>query len=177
MKERSAALSDQEVKGILAGELTCLWRPIRFPKGFDVDRFGPKGDVDEVFFWATDLKPAASAGLYARKKGPDGWLRFLGPCPFGVPGDQLRVKEASRWSAELDGDGDCEVEYRADGAKLRRTQVDESGYSSIRNYKFWTPSTQMPLWASRLCLKVLTIEARKDDGKWWWVVSFERGQA
>lgn len=168
MKERSAALSDQEVKGILAGELTHLWRPIRPPRG---DGWRPVGKMIRT---KTDLSDPAFRWDRTGALGATQWVEDR--CPFGAPGDQFLVKEASRWSAELDGDGDCEVEYRADGAKLRRTQVDESGYSSIRNYKFWTPSTQMPLWASRLCLKVLTIEARQDDGKWWWVVSFERVQ-
>jgi len=39
---------------------------------------------------------------------------------------------------------------------------------------FWTPSQQMPQWASRNNLEVTSIEAKQIDGIWSWVIGVKK---
>lgn len=142
MKDTPILMSGPLVVPTLAGLKIHSCRP---------NKLAIPDDADEVFFWSTDREPAAKPGLYARKNGPGGWLRFLGPCPYGVPGDRLWVRET--W-AYYGGDEYLyqqhreSVAYRAD---FRPTLAE--GLDSIPGGR-WRPSIHMPRWASRITLEV-----------------------
>ena len=74
--------------------------------------------------------------------------------PFGVPGDVVWFREkATLKSAGLAGLTDFEIDYCAD------RQIQGFNGLSCRPYKphKWTPSTQMPRWASRIVRTVTRV--------------------
>ena len=143
MKERPILVSGPLVRPIQTDHKTQTRRIIRAPRG---EGWMPWAILQDPLRFSWERKENLMRKTHDQI------------CPYGQPGDRLWVREASRWSGSLDG-GDCEVEYRADGAKLRRTVVGESGYSSTRDWKLWTPSIHMPRWASRLSLEVTEVRA------------------
>lgn len=70
------------------------------------------------------------------------------PCPYGVPGDLLYVREA--WAAM-----GRTVEYRAD-----RSLGDFDGYDNPLGGK-WRPSIHMPRWASRITLRLTDVRVER----------------
>jgi hypothetical protein len=101
-------------------------------------------------------------------------------CPYGVPGDHLRVRET--WAIVSSEPGcDCEatlcshehIEYRADtGNKYPGYwPADEKDHPNCGR---WSSSSQMPKWASRLSLKITKVEVEKDAKLGWvWIVAFK----
>lgn len=71
-----------------------------------------------------------------------GWL---GPCPYGIPGHSLWVKET--WARHPDGDG---VVYRA----------TDPGWDDEGQIK-WRPSIYMPRTASRITLETTGVRAER----------------
>lgn len=83
---------------------------------------------------------------------------FQKPCPFGVPGDRLWVRETWRpdtaWSGSSNG---CIIEYRADGEKK---EFEKCLSVPVSNQK-WLPSIHMPRWASRITLEITNIRVER----------------
>lgn len=83
-------------------------------------------------------------------------------CPYGQPGDQLWVKETFRPSSlETEHGLSRAIEYRADGAKLRRPRED---VASLRSGGDWRSSRFMPRWASRITLEVTEVRVERLAG-------------
>lgn len=142
MGEKPILFSGPMVRAILEGRKTQTRRLVRKPI--------PDG-ADEVFNWtpgalaATIMPNVARSGLWARRNdgedGEDGWLRFLGACPYGQGGDRLWVRET--W-AEV-GPGFI---YAATDADHNITQR-------------WRPSLHMRRLASRLTLEVVSVRVER----------------
>lgn len=149
MKDHPILFCGLLVRAILSGKKTQTRRPIRFPKDFDVDRFGPNGDVEWIAgeVWRTLGSPAA----------PN--IR----CPYGQPGDRLWVRET--WAAKGNDDGEpvnasgdivpwgpgVACVYAADPDSLR-PYCGRAG---------WRPSIHMPRWASRIDLEVVEVRVQR----------------
>lgn len=74
------------------------------------------------------------------------------PCPYGVPGDTLWVRET--WGLHdtepSDGPERAHVYYRATDGKRHDLR-----------YQFWRPSIHMPRWACRLTLAVTAVRVQR----------------
>jgi hypothetical protein len=94
------------------------------------------------------------------------------PCPFGTVGDRLWIRETCRslgttWNEDESGifGGSVQVEYRADGAVVQRERTagmkalpqSRRKGATIRTVNTWTPSMNMPRWASRIDLEVTDV--------------------
>lgn len=154
MNERPIRCTGDEVRAILAGRQKQLRRPIA--------RAVPEG-ADEVFFWAPGQKAAttmprlAASGLWAWRsdsdEGEDGWLRPLGACPYGQPGDRLWVRET--WGRrELGSFG------REKWDPVYRATDEEAINRRYRKFR-WIPSIRMPREVSRLTLDVLAVRVER----------------
>lgn len=157
MKERPILFSGPMVRALLAGRKTQTRRTVKL---------AVPSDADEVFFWSGDdlrrqgFSNVADTGLWARKNGRDGYLRFIGRCPYGSPGDQLWVKEThavvprSSYAMSVGvqqtlkpDDGHDAAVYAADWERSKPGR--------------WRPSIHMPRWASRLTLGVTDVRAER----------------
>lgn len=143
MKERPILFSAPMIHAILEGRKTQTRRVIRPSRcvragGFYNDRWlvrpHPEGG-----FWATD--------------GGQGMKPLLGcgggfPCPYGVPGDTLWVRETFV-SGTMNGGRDRWVRYRADDP------------TDLPPDTKWKPSIFMPRWASRITLEVAGVRVEQ----------------
>lgn len=92
-------------------------------------------------------------------------------CPFGVPGDQLYVKEAM-----VMGD-DSAWYYTVDSEAVGCDRDDEAAMRSWAHHTERTsvPAHQMPRWASRYLLTIADIQAAYDQliNAWVWVLKVQ----
>lgn len=86
------------------------------------------------------------------------------PCPYGVPGDLLRVRET--WAAGACADGLSPSELYAPtwlkdngGLWYRADETQHPGLVSPRGR--WRPSIHMPKWASRISLEIVSIRVER----------------
>lgn len=124
VKERGMLFSMPLVWAILEGRKTQTRRPVK-------KRQQPHSGILETGIDVMDGKLI----------GDDGVLYEI-PCPYGVPGDRLWVRET--W-AEMD-----------DGAIIYRANY-VAGAGSMK----WTPSIHMPRWASRITLEVTGVRIER----------------
>ena len=130
MRERPIIFSGPMVRAILENR-KCQTRRVVKPQIMD---------------WTTNpadvLWPARCS-----KKG----LTELRPCPHGVPGDKLWVKETHHVFAHKPPGHNIQIEcvYRADPSS------DE--YDAVK----WTPSIFMPRWASRITLEITGVRVER----------------
>lgn len=154
-----------EVRGILNGRLTELWRAMK-------------------------PQPVMERGIWRwrPRKGVDINVEHINGamCPLGQPGDLLRLRETWRCTGGGDEKG---IVYRADEkgpsqfqAAYRRLGLDELGrrwldrtfwdqwehlvYETDRCTLWRSPAT-MPRWASRLTLEVVTVKVSQRDSCGW----------
>lgn len=128
MTTRSLILSPHEVRAALDGRLGLVVRPVLRPKTVPADYIHDPALISEP-------------GMTWWRNPEFGRVGASQRCPFGVPGDRLRCKEA--W-ALLDGDG---VDYGCHDSIAYRVD-DESQVDS------WRSPATMPAWASRITLDV-----------------------
>lgn len=137
MNERAINLRDWEVRAFIAGRKTQIRRVVK-------PQPGPDGISDDVL-------PATPYG-YAWRDDGDGVWHF----PFGYPGDRLWVRET--WAR------DDEI-----GVALYRTDVnllgDANEWELARRQGVprcrWRPSSQMPRWASRITLEIVSVRVER----------------
>lgn len=161
VRERPILFSGPMVRALLDGRKTQTRRVVKL---------NPPADAHEVFFWSGEgLRRAgwsnvSEPGLWARRNGRDGYIRHVGHCPYGVPGDRLWVKETHY----LTDNGDEEFAvYAADESEVGRhlehvaslerahRDIDWSRHRKLR------PSIHMPRWASRLTLSITDVRVER----------------
>jgi hypothetical protein len=89
-------------------------------------------------------------------------------CPYGVPGDQLWVRETHAWIDRHIDHTDREdpvcVGFKADGACYRfesnPTLIPMENMEGFGNFK-WRSSLFMPRWASRITLEVTAVRVER----------------
>lgn len=95
---------------------------------------------------------------------------FQKPCPYGVPGDRLWVRETHLLDPPIDGTwpsvgdtfasvDDIPDRYRTPEHVIYRASCEWSGEQQARWR--WRPSIQMPRWASRLTLEVTDVRVQR----------------
>lgn len=149
------------VRAILDGRKTQTRRLVRMTSEARaaVEQEAAPPDWDGGVFWRWPSRPDPEGWAHARvwKVAGDS------ASAFGVPGDQLWVREtwADRNPLYIDADGDMHrASQLASMAVYRATESDRQGIT-------WRPSIHMPRWASRLTLEItgVRVERLQDIGE------------
>ncbi len=136
MRELPILFSAPMVRAILAGTKTQTRRPLSYQPT----------SAPEVYRAHKDR--ALTRPVIAATWIKDGESHCC-PCPFGVPGDRLWVRETfcDDWHMERGV-----IEYRADG------ELDSDMFDAGCT---WRPSIHMPRWASRITLEVTGVRVEE----------------
>ena len=126
IKERPILFNGAMVRAILDGTKTQTRRVTKF----GVQEFVDEGSDLNLHVWRTD-----EAGDH-----------HLKDCPYGMPGDQLWVRETH--SRLIDGTSPAHVRYKAH-------------YPTSPWGTGWKPSIHMPRWASRITLKIKGVRVER----------------
>ena len=160
VKERQLLLKDELVRASLLGLKHSTWRPIR-PQPPDRTENG----TPYTGFQPTTLVVSEGYDLTAHLDNP----RYIGKCPYGMPGDRLYVREAwdlirefgegeetwwGSWEGQL-------PDSHPDGWLLTFRANQEAASIGYFNLGPWRPSIHMPRWASRILFRVEDIEVRR----------------
>jgi hypothetical protein len=144
------------VRAIIEGRKTVTRRVVtsRHPISF----VGSRGEENDPACWGYAFEESRQHGYMVLARGLDERFnhgRVSIPCPFGVPGDRLWVRETwCQKACEVHGSlVDGEAHYAADGYEVRH--VDDINRSP------WRPSIHMPRWASRITLEVTDVRVER----------------
>jgi hypothetical protein len=153
MKERPIIFSGDMIRAILEGRKTqtrrvCKQQPYGNGFAFEGNEFLCHNDYLPPSAMLMDVYKGGKY-LYATSN-MEGWES---ECPYGQPVDRLWVQETYR-QAYPKTKYSHGVVYRADAA--RALGMDE--YSDRHK---WTPSTQMPRWASRITLEITGVRVER----------------
>ena len=167
MKERPIIFSGPMVQAILDDCKTVTRRPIRSqPPALT--------KAQEVQDRCTDSFSRMIAyslrTMYQRE-----WIKDNVKCPYGVPGDELWVREAfcevewithrpyqvTREMAIDAGDTDLEGRWRNGPAERKREIYYKADGLTLPLYDRWKPSIHMPREASRIQLVVKSVRAER----------------
>ncbi len=159
MKERPMPFSGPQVQAILDGRMSVTRRPIK-PQPVDEDEQGPYIQIP------VHLPDAPGLIFNSREHIA---------CPYGVPGDELWVRET--WGVfgrahygrhadpEFGGKSTLKLLYRAtENEDRRESAVSEDAwnkYCKPESWGKWKPSIHMPRWASRIQLVVKSVRAER----------------
>lgn len=152
MKERPILFSGPMVRALLAGRKTQTRRVVKL---------NVPADADEVFFWSgEDLRRkgwrnVSEPGLWARKNGRDGYIEFIGRCPYGVPGDRLWVREAFAYIGDCRHSDPGAAALAANGFYRADETVDCGDITR------WRPSIHMPRRLSRITLEITEVRVER----------------
>lgn len=155
MRERGIIFSGPMVRAILEGRKTQTRRVVKprnkIEKSYPGDRWWA-GPHPVEGWWAVD-NPKGPC-----KKLIEDTLRRKGfPCPYGIPGDRLYVRECWKptraYVPARDGVSmPTYIRYRADDSR-REVPHNLDGSQNDR----WRPSIHMPKWASRIWLEIVGV--------------------
>jgi hypothetical protein len=145
-----------QIPGLLDGSVSAVSWPILPQPTMPKDHAVAAGvypdwynHTDNLAFWLKDN----------RMTEPRTWK-----CPFGKPGDVLAVKEVWRpdWRyCEDDGYKLPMVRYRIDSSTRLPGDCDNKWWKDGSLVLRWQSAGRMPLWASRLHLRVLSVRAQR----------------
>lgn len=180
MTERPILFSAPMVRAILAGKKTQTRRLVKPqpPAGCEYVMNGA-GD-HALCFAAGTARSASPVCVPPTARSADHRL----PCPYGIPGDRLWVREAFRswrdtcYQRDVDDEHECDEHcdqtyvayaatpregYRPRPDRARVTYLDESTplESNRRLLGPWKPSIHMPRWASRLTPSVASVRVER----------------
>jgi hypothetical protein len=162
MADHPIIFSGEMVRAILDGSKTETRRIVqkaRFPDGSWADVIYPAAESGWIA-WQGAVKPGPHLAEFTKQQYRIGW-----PCPYGIPGDRLWVRET--WMAEeLPVFGEDGIRYRADGTFLPIENNREASdrWSAARGdqpMETWRPSIHMPRWASRITLEIVNVRVER----------------
>jgi len=144
MKERPIIFSSEMVRAILETRKTTTRRLVK-----------PQPDSDCRI---DSGKIMTSVGVaYVRGERGNQCVRV--PCPYGIPGDRLFVRE--KFSVCYNGENFADIIYAAD--RVRQT-FPITGWieNAIEKHgEYLRPSIHMPKWASRITLEITNVRVEK----------------
>ena len=172
MRERPIIMSAPMVRAILAGTKTQARRVVKLPANArDVQYYAPPGGVPlagwadpGINYWTHD------GDRFDDDTGMPVLTNHIDPCPYGVPGDRLWVRET--W-LELDRDGYVEMDQPRDVLTTRhgyprrngvayRAECDADGESARAELGYkWRSPIHMPRWASRITLEITGVRVER----------------
>jgi hypothetical protein len=142
MNDHPILFSGSMVQAIFAGRKTQTRRVIRPQPAPDVEAISEAPDTDPII----GCMVSGHSGIWEDEHG----LGLKWRCPYGVPGDQLWVKETFAIVSDGEKDGKC---FRAD--------MTDFDFLDRERGERWTPSILMPKRASRLRLDVIRIRVQR----------------
>lgn len=149
MKARPILFSAQMIRALLAGTKTQTRRTMKPQPPFWAE--GCYLRPDKRWIWVTDQRAGNGPGPGV---GLDLDAHF--PCPYGVPGDLLWVRET--WSRAALAQS-RELFFRAsDGERCAGRQ---GAFSYLEREPRWRSSIHMPRWASRLTLRITDVRVQR----------------
>jgi len=163
MKERPIIFNSEMVRAILEKRKTQTRRIIKPRKPFltQCKWYGPHPNGG---WWGVDIPDGITPSQYGILAG-DG-MGF--PCPYGVPGDRLWVRET--WIPDPPQDGSWDYEVFTDGKVFNFDALPKS-YKNPKHviYKSswgdigfkWHPSIHMPRWASRITIEITDVRVQR----------------
>lgn len=183
--ERPIILKAHEVRGILDGRQTQLRRVVKPSAGLqstwlthDKIQKVPHGEIIKGGWQMHHpLAEQYTQGVYVQRDSPYGWIK----CPFGQVGERLWCKERFRIGAYasdplpiagIHPEGlryyvECEPDTEM-AKECHHYYPDEEGYQRIRSMvKCYNdecrtrPSVQMPRWASRILLEIVSVRVER----------------
>lgn len=165
VKERPILCRPEMVRAFLEDRKTQTRRMVKHQIPEDAWEVFAWFGGEEGKRWMARGWAIAEEGLYCIT--PRG-LSFLGRCPYGKPGDQLRVRESVGYTT--DRAGQTVLVYQADGA-ARYVLAEDEGEGDLcglggkcsnhHPVERWRPSIHMPRWASRVTLEVVSIRVER----------------
>lgn len=153
MRDRPILFSAPMVRAILDGRKTQTRRIVKNCGRLPEFR-GPRGCNDDVTCWGWE---DGETGDHIAIGAPDpesAHGRYL-PCPHGVPGDRLWVREPFAFISDCRHD-DPGTAALAAGAFYRADEISDCG-----DIKRWRPSIHMPRWASRITLEISSVRVQR----------------
>jgi hypothetical protein len=145
MADHPILFSAPMVRAILAGTKTQTRRVVKWRNvdpGLNLQFSGLRTIRDHAGLWALESDARTS-----RETRCD-----VTPCPYGMPGDRLWVRET--WAAP----------HRLDGHTPRfmpPTTPVHYAASEDRGGLLWRPSIHMPRWASRITLEITNVRVER----------------
>ncbi len=162
MKERPILFNGAMVRAVLSGQKTQTRRIVK-PQPAHSCRYEMNGAGTHALHLAGGVT-GTDEPLICVPPTPKSADHRL-PCPFGVPGDRLWVRESFMPAPDEAAPDEprptlWNVAYAADGGQ--RTATAPAGYNPmLYNYERWTPSIHMPRWASRISLEVTDVRVER----------------
>lgn len=145
MKSRPILFSGPMVRAILDGRKTQTRRVVALPRKRGAFVLEDHGDG----WWPYQSDDGESSVCN------DG-CEYPYSCPYGVPGDQLLVRET--WARD---DEDGALMYRADLGRNADADAWEQGrIEGVPRYR-WRPAIHMPRWASRITLEITGVRVER----------------
>jgi len=140
MNEHPILFSAPMVRAILEGKKTQTRRVIK-----------PQPKCPSLLFYVDDREWRDGDGTHLK-------------CPYGVPGDQLWVREAWARSQRLDRLPPRKLEFLTANPDFPKSTIyyradSCDGINPLRGK--WRPSIHMPRWASRLTLEVAGVRVER----------------
>lgn len=169
MRERPILFSAPMVRAILDGRKTKTRRIVK-NRGCLPEFRGPSGCTDDVTCWGWE-DGETSDHIAIGAPDPETAHGLYLPCPYGVPGDRLWVREA--WAVKrhepcLEHERDYQelcgpaVRYLADGTEIRHQGDRATGQGIYRGLvEKGRPSIHMPRWASRITLEITDVRVER----------------
>lgn len=156
MKLHPILFSGDMVRAILEGRKTQTRRPVRAGDPFGGIRYaGP---------CAADAEPCSPMRRCDQGENhvhyADGFHWKNMKCPYGVPGDELWVREAFRLRADQDAEPPSQDRWK-DSAWYEADQGGHSPTGCAGGPGKLRPSIHMPRWASRITLKVTDVRVQR----------------
>lgn len=138
MRERPIIMGSESIKGILEGRKTHTRRVIVPQPDASVVGLVPRVSYAGNVLWGNLLGTGKYVELNDRR------------CPYGQAGDRLWVKEV--WALDVPG---C-----PNGLSYNADHIDPRGDGPANPMK-WRFPLFMPRWASRITLKITSVEAER----------------
>ncbi|MGY6129140.1 hypothetical protein ACW9YV_27910 (plasmid) [Paraburkholderia strydomiana] len=156
MRELPILFSGAMVRALLDGSKTQTRRVVKW---LDL-----KPGINLQFSGLTPSQVGGAWVLESPTRSSHEWRCAQTPCPFGMPGDRLWVRETwqgpmweeGRWDPDTDYQSPQYCEYRADGGPTPEYVDFEDNF-----HQGWKPSIHMPRWASRITLEVTGVRVER----------------
>ncbi|MBZ9674519.1 hypothetical protein LB513_02085 [Mesorhizobium sp. ES1-1] len=153
-------LKAHEVRGILENRQTQLRRALKVQPPLNTDRFFE----NEICGKSSSYREFEGLQLNGMGLGHTCFVR----CPYGEPGDLLWVRET--WEVCPQGCGagkdSFHIRYRADGGMVFHDLDEGNERANYLTRVYDTrpenlPSIQMPRWASRIQLEIISVRVER----------------
>lgn len=169
IKERPILFSAPMVRALLDGSKTQTRRVVKW--------HGVEPGLNLQFSGLSVERSGSNFVLSSPTRDSHAYRSVPQPCPYGMPGDRLWVRETFAIESTQDYEGDPGIDVPLGPVKV----FEDGGYRLIPRYRAsepdtqlmvapsekddigmrWTPSIHMPRWASRINLEITGVRVER----------------